>query len=840
MPQEAYQISFGGGIISPAAFARIDLQKFSSSVRTMDDFFVHAEGGTSNRAGLQFIKETKDSTAVSRLITFEFNEEQAYPLEFGDQYMRPYQNSGSILETAQTIISASQANPVNVGITAHPFNDGDQVFIIGVVGMTELNGKYFTVDNSTINAFDLLGVDGTGYAAWTSGGTAARVYTLETPYLEAELPALKFRQSNDVVYLTHRNHAPRKLTRTGAAAWTIEVILFVPNQAFPTAITVTPVGTGGSTTYDYKVTAINEDTGEESLVGTATTQAITGATQADPVVLTVTSHPFADGEEIHVTGVVGMAELNDRRFTIANQATNTIELAGEDGTGHTTYASGGSADRAVAITTTGNATLSSTNYNQITWTASAGSVDVYNVYKEDNGIYGYIGSVDSAEILQFNDKNIDPDLTDTAPKWRQPFSSSGNYPGCVGLHEQRSAWGNTTNDPLKAWLSQTGQFENMNVSSPTRDSDAVSLRLVTGNGNEIRHFRSFQDRLFTFTSGAVWAIGPGGDVDAITPSSKKVSVEEYLSSTDVPPITIKRNILMVSGKQNQGFEVHSLGYQLESDAYTGSDLTALARDLFQGFTIKEWAYAERPYRLVAAVRSDGKLLVMTYLQEHQVFAWSVWEPANGGTFESVCSVPEGQEDALYFVVNRTISGTKRYVERLHSRAFSTIEDAFFVDSGLTYTGASTNIFTNLDHLEGETIIALVDGNLETGLVVENGAIETTNAGTKVHMGLGYAGQLDSLPLNLAVQTTSRKKIVKQVTIRVKDTRGLFVGPNADNLEEYPSRSTELWGDPAATITDLLKIPISDDWARESGVTIQSEPGLPQTILSWAVETDIGE
>ena len=152
----------------------------------------------------------------------------------------------------------------------------------------------------------------------------------------------------------------------------------------------------------------------------------------------------------------------------------------------------------------------------------------------------------------------------------------------------------------------------------------------------------------------------------------------------------------------------------------------------------------------------------------------------------------------------------------------------------------TNI-TGLNHLEGESVIALADGDLVTGLTVSSGSVTLPNASSIIHIGLPYTGQIDSLPLDLKAQipTISKKKIVKEVTIRVQNTRGLFIGPNEDNLESYPARSTELWGDPAATLTDLLRLPISDDWAREAGITIQSEQGLPMTILSMMVSTDVG-
>ena len=70
-------------------------------------------------------------------------------------------------------------------------------------------------------------------------------------------------------------------------------------------------------------------------------ETITGATQANPVVLTLTGTALVNGDTILVSGVVGMTEINDRRFTVANKATNSVELEGEDGTGHTAYTSGG-------------------------------------------------------------------------------------------------------------------------------------------------------------------------------------------------------------------------------------------------------------------------------------------------------------------------------------------------------------------------------------------------------------------------------------------------------------------------------------------------------------------
>ena len=63
------------------------------------------------------------------------------------------------------------ANPVVLTDSGHTLEDGDVIEVSGVVGMTELNGKRFIVEVINSSTFSLLGVDGTGYGTWSSGGT---------------------------------------------------------------------------------------------------------------------------------------------------------------------------------------------------------------------------------------------------------------------------------------------------------------------------------------------------------------------------------------------------------------------------------------------------------------------------------------------------------------------------------------------------------------------------------------------------------------------------------------------------------------------------------------------
>lgn len=79
--------------------------------------------------------------------------------------------------------------------------------------------------------------------------------------------------------------------------------------------------------------------------GAGISKSITGATAANPVVITSTAHGFVNGDEVFIVGVVGMTQINNRLFTVASATANTFALTGENGTTHTAYSSGGTVSR---------------------------------------------------------------------------------------------------------------------------------------------------------------------------------------------------------------------------------------------------------------------------------------------------------------------------------------------------------------------------------------------------------------------------------------------------------------------------------------------------------------
>lgn len=823
------QVSFTSGEVAPSLHARTDLARYQTGLKTCRNFLIHAHGGVSNRPGTVNVGPTRSAAQKARLIPFEFNTEQAYALEFGDQYMRVVKNGGHLLEAAVNITGATQANPVVVTAAAHGYSNGDEVYIAGVVGMTQLNQRRFIVANATADTYELAGIDGTGFDAYVSGGTSSRIYEVATPYLEADLPLLKFTQSADVMTITHPSYEERDLSRVSETNWTLTTISFAPEVDPPTSVTVTPQGTGGSTTYNYKVTAVAEETYEESLAASGSTA-------------------------------------------------------------------------------TGNADLDNTNYNRITWTAPAGAILKYNIYKESNGVYGFIGSCDADETLQFDDKNIGPDLTDSPPKGRDPFVGAGNYPSCVAYHQQRRVFGRSNNKKQTFWTTQIGNIANMNVSTPARADDAITASIASGKVNEIRHIVSL-GAMIILTSGGEYVVS-GGEGNALTPTNLTVEPQGYRGANDVPPLIIGDTVLFV---QRQGRIVRDMGYKFETDGYGGNDLSILSNHLFEGRTVSEWAYAQSPHSIVWTILDNGALLGLTYMREHEVWGWHRHD--TDGVFESICSIPEGDEDAVYVIVKRVINGsTVRHIERFHSRYITDVRDAFFVDDGISldnpiaiegatqanpvvitstghpfsngaeidifdvegmtelnggrytvanatantyelqgvdgaaygaYTGGGTAREATLTlgglwHLEGEEVVILSDGNVVRGKIVSQGQVTLDRKASRVHLGLAYEADLETLPVSFPqASVASRKKRVAAVNVSLLNTRGLWVGPSADKLTEMKQREFEAMGEPTRLFTGIKEIQSYKSWGHDGTVFLRQKDPLPITVLAITPEVEIG-
>ena len=334
--------------------------------------------------------------------------------------------------------------------------------------------------------------------------------------------------------------------------------------------------------------------------------------------------------------------------------------------------------------------------NRITWSPVSGAVK-YQVFRSDSGdIYKLIGST---ETTQFQDPNIagGESILDAIPG--STFASVGNYPGAVAFHQQRLIFAGTDNEPMTLWFSRSGDRYNFQKHTPIQADDAIKVTIAAGEVNQIRQLISHQ-ALIILTANAEWSLtGAAGVEDAITATSVSIRQQSKNGAALCRPEITGSGIVHV---QNGGQAVRNLTWSLEAEAFTGSEVSLLARHLLEESPLVEIAYAKRPDGILWGLRADGKLTATTLLEEQKVNAWSLCEIGTGAIV-ALCVIPENGIDSLYLITARSVGSQLIYGAsylRLCQRNLKT-SDLVFLDCITRYDAPSTII-------EGGNRIAFYD------------------------------------------------------------------------------------------------------------------------------------
>lgn len=254
------------------------------------------------------------------------------------------------------------------------------------------------------------------------------------------------------------------------------------------------------------------------------------------------------------------------------------------------------------------------------------------------------------------------------------------YPGEVEFYSDRLIWACSPTQTQTLWMSKAGDYNNHGRTTPTLDSDGITLTINARQVNAIRDLIPMEALIIMTTSAEV-KLTTGAD-EVVAPGKVGFSFQSYYGSSRIAAQVIGDNTLYLQGR---GGVLRDLGFQFTKDGYTGNNLTVYASHLLEGFTVVDMAFQQVPYSACHIVRSDGALLTVTYLREQEVVGWARHE--TDGKFFTVCTIPNGQQNAVYYGIERVVNGiTRRYIERMSERTIEDMREAFFVDSGLTFDG----------------------------------------------------------------------------------------------------------------------------------------------------------
>lgn len=487
------------------------------------------------------------------------------------------------------------------------------------------------------------------------------------------------------------------------------------------------------------------------------------------------------------------------------------------------------------------------NYNTINWTGVTWSTTqggYYNVYKSvETGLPGYIGATTGTSFI---DNNIAADESSGPPTGYNPFPGSGDYPGLVKFHEQRSWWAATINHPNALYASRSADYENMDYRQPGQEDDSLAIALVTDKVNLVNRLASTKQGLLALTSNNVFSIqGANDNYIAATPPPRAI-VEITRGVSTLSPIPIDSALLYQTVKTG---EIRALGYEFEIDGLRTDDVSIFSRHLFDNHTIIDWCWVEKPHSAILAVRDDGVILALTWDQAQQVWGWTRW--TTDGSYLAVCAITEQGEDRVYCAVQRVAGGSNvTYIERFASDLWEQQNDACYLDCAKTYypTDTTQTIFAGLDHLEGRSVYAWVDGALQLAdasnnpLVVSGGSVSLTQGGSQVTVGLPFTAEVQTLPLVMQVQggwTVARPQDASHAVVRVVNSRNVQAGPSEAQLSELKTRFLEEMGSPNNLFTGNLQVDMVGTLGDECTVTVMSDVPAPMEVVGIFVDPQYG-
>lgn len=459
------------------------------------------------------------------------------------------------------------------------------------------------------------------------------------------------------------------------------------------------------------------------------------------------------------------------------------------------------------------------NYNTITWEAVAGATR-YNVFKLRSGLASYIGETTE---LSFTDDYIETNGAITPPLIRDPFEF---YPTAVAYYGQRKMYGGGYKSPQWLRMSRTATDDNFSYHIPLQDTDSIQIRFAARDGNGVKHIIPISD-LMILTSGAVWKLTADG---AVTATSVSVQPQSFVGANDMTPVQVGGAAIFAS---DQTGHVHELSLTSGYNAfYQTMDLSIMCPHLFDGYKIVDCALLRNPLNIVYFVRDDGVLLSLSYEPQQQVWAWA--EHNTKGKFISVAAIPEENQTVLYALIERDGFHT---IERMLTRQIADIKEHCLLDSSIQYKGQVTNTISGLEWLEGQLVSVFADGGVKPPKTVSNGTILLDRPLSNVWIGLGYSGEIQTLPLVSEQSHPAKPKVATQVYLRVLGTQNVVVGTDPEKLQptELKPRGLERYGQPLDLINGFVQIPVASQYQKDLQITVKHDKPLPMKLLAMEVD-----
>ena len=846
--------NFTAGELSPRLEGRTDVSKYFNGCKKLQNFLIHPHGGASRRPGTKYVNTVKASANFTRLIPFEFNVEQAYILEFGNQYFRIHKDGGTVVDGSSNAIEVSTVyltaqvadikftQSADVMYLTHPLHPVQKItrtshtawtisevaFLRGPMqdpnttdttltsnGRTG-SGKTITASASTFVSTDvgrLLKLHD-GFAKVTGFTSATVVTATVQENAEGRSELMPAYVASTIAFYegdpssTGLEHNDRITDTTGS---------FI-TQGFKVGqkATITGAGTSGNNITSGLIVQVSADTilfsPSVDLVNEAAGQAITlnGDLTADD--------NFSLGAFSTTTGHPAAVTFYEQRLVFGNTNAQPQTLFFSVGGSFEDFADGIDADDALTYT------IGSNQVNVIRYLAS--------------GRVLIVGTSGGEFAVSASGSSVPLSPTNAQIKRQANYGSANIQPIQVG---------NVTMFVQRASRKIRELVYNFDTDSYQAPDLTVLAEHITDTGITDVAFQQEPDNI-------VWCVLTNGNLVGMTYRREEevvgwhehivggrfgectVTVSDYANIAVGTTLTFTKSdgstVTFTSEAAGGTSPASATGFRPNTNNNTTADNIFTAINAHADFTVANPSAAI--VVITETIHSSTGFLSCLSSDTTRL------ETANESqaVVESIAVVPgDLNEDSLYMIVKRTVNGaTVRFIEYFSAFDFGNdIEDAFFVDSGLTYSGSAATSISGLNHLEGQTVSILANGATHPDKVVASGAISLDRSVTKAHIGLAYNSILQTMRVDAGgAEGTAQGKIkrIHDITLRLFNTAGISVGSSETEIDRIPFRSSaNVMGSALPMFTGDKEVEFRGGFDNDGFIVIKQNQPLPATILA---------
>lgn len=343
------------------------------------------------------------------------------------------------------------------------------------------------------------------------------------------------------------------------------------------------------------------------------------------------------------------------------------------------------------------------------------------------------------------------------------WCANTSYPGVVAFFEQRAVFASTVEQPQTMWFSVTDDYENhapTELDSTVTDSSGITYTIATSEVNTIAWLSGAQTLLIG-TIGAEYQARAASTVqEPVTPRNISVTRQGSHGSRMIRPLMINAATLFVAAT---GRAVYEMVYSFENDSFVTRDMTIFSEHILRD--ARAIAFQQDPHRVIWVLLGDGTLAGCTYLRDQEVAAWHR-HTLGSGTVESLCAVPfdDGSREVVFLSVLRDGVRCIEILDTLFEPGKTGHADYLdarpFMDSYETASFAGGSTLSGLSRFIGSTVSVVCAGVHVGDYEVTEDSVDlgTTLTGT-VTYGFWYASEVEGLPLDTGSEIgTGRGKV----------------------------------------------------------------------------------